>query len=1044
MRSVTAPRAVLVASVLAAAAGAALGQGEDLVPGRPDLVRPVHAVGLVLAEGSPADATAAALAPPPVRGESSAPGRAWGAVRIRWADAEPTPGAIDVARWEPLVLALARAGQPVVVVVEAGHPAYGSFGAAGFVPPAGAAGDGTALEAYRRGWNRVLRELARRWSGRLAAVAIDGALPGAGAPEAERLVAFEIKSAAVTITAESPSSGFWIRARDAGESALVVAAFEAAQDLVPYVDGMLFAAGAGEDLGTRAREERRRWVEVEAAATLAFEAALAPDLAGAPREDAALARAAELLGGGADLALLELPGPPLAGGAPAGARSLAAFAALVGPSYGLAPREGRGLDWAAPPDGVAWSYYFDEERFREVVAFWAAPGAPAPGEATLRVERTLRREITLFDPLGRIATPPRLEPQPDGTVLVTVPLAPRPLLLAIQREKTSPGGVGLDATEMETRSRRTVTAEEIIAAHQRFRAFQDDRLRSVRRPGQISFRARVGAATGSIDVSVKADQFWEPATGAEWVILDTYFNGVKLNWNRFPELPFLSREKIVAAPLDLNLDQRYAYEYEGVEEIDDRPAWRLRFEPLAETVSLYRGTAWIDQRTAALLKVRLRFTKTEPPIISDEETQSYAPYEGPDGTALWLPKRLDGQQIYTIAGANVVVLREIDFGAPAINDPGFAAAREQVYASDRQMLRDTDTGFKWLSKNEAGERTVLEKGDPTQWFAVAGALRDGSTQGVIPLAGVNYVDIDFRGKKEIFNAFIAGAFNNVAWTAPSFLGTKLDAGMNATLVAFEQVDRLYENGEEIPAQSVATIPQSLRFTFGYPLGDFVKIRSTLGLDYIEVRDADDTEDFVLPPDHLVYQGSLSIGFDRGGWSLGLRGAWAHRSQWSPWGPRGDLATPAEVEAKTSYATWEAAVQRSFFLPYFQQVELAATWYGGQDLDRFSDYEFGLFGANRLPGFGGSGIRFDQGGVFEATYGFNIAQVVGFDLSAEYGWVDDPQVAPGFSGHTGVGLAANFAGPWETLWRLDVGYSLASDLEPAEGKIDFFLAVLKLF
>jgi len=29
-------------------------------------------------------------------------------------------------------------------------------------------------------------------------------------------------------------------------------------------------------------------------------------------------------------------------------------------------------------------------------------------------------------------------------------------------------------------------------------------------------------------------------------------------------------------------------------------------------------------------------------------------------------------------------------------------------------------------------------------------------------------------------------------------------------------------------------------------------------------------------------------------------------------------------------------------------------------------------------------------------------------------------------------------------RLDVGYSLDSDLKPAGGKFDFFLAVLKLF
>lgn len=1002
----------------------------DLVPGRPALTRPLHAVGYVLPVGAPPESVAAALAPPAVAGDAGTPGRVWHVVRFAWRYADPVLGEGDLSRWDPVVDAAVRAEQPVLMVIEGERPA---------------AAEPEALNAYRRAWTGFLRDAARRWAGRVTAFAVSGALPSPDAEMAARDAAYEIKSAAVALTAESPASGFWIRARNPAEAGLVEQAFEEAGDLVPYVDGMLFSVAPEEDLERHAADVRGRWLALDASACLAFEIAMPAAPSPAAGEDEALARVTELLAGGADLAVLDAT--PAAAERPSGplpaARSLAALAALLGPAYGLAPSEGRGFSVSSEAGGVRWAYFFDEERFREAILFWAEEGVPVPSAAIALIDRHLRREIYLFDPLGQLLTPPAIEPAGEGRVSVAVPLARRPLMLVINREKTSPG-IDLEEERSEARGQKTVTAEEIIAAHQRFQAFQDDRLHTVRRPGTISFRVRVGAATGSLDLAVTADQYWDPRTGPEWVILDTYFNGVKLNWDKFPEIPFVSREKIVAVPLDLNLDRRYGYRYEGTEEIEGRMAWRLSFEPLAETVSLYRGTAWIDQRTAALLKVRLRYTKTEAPLISDEETQTYQPFEGPDGTVYWLPGLLEGQQIYTVAGANVVVLREIRFGAPTINDRGFEAARAAAYASDRQMLRDTETGFKWLSKDESGQRTVLERGDPTQWFAVAGALYDAGTDGVVPLAGVNYVDVDFRGRNEIFNAFLAGAVNNLTWTDPSFLGTKLDAGINVNLVAFASTDRVYQDGEEIEAEAVRSISQSVRLPLGYPFGDFFKVRGSLGVDYTNFRKADTTEDFVLPADHFLYSGSLQLGFDRGGWSLALDGTLSHRSDWAPWGPEGSLTSEKEADRTKTFSTWQASVQRSFFLPYFQKIEVSAEWYEGKDLDRFSEFQFGLFGTNRLPGFGGSGIRFESGGVLELRYGFNFAEVVGIDVSLEHAEVDDPQVGPGLSGHTGIGLAANLAGPWETLWRLDAGYSLASDLSSARGQFDFFLVVLKLF
>ena len=46
--------------------------------------------------------------------------------------------------------------------------------------------------------------------------------------------------------------------------------------------------------------------------------------------------------------------------------------------------------------------------------------------------------------------------------------------------------------------------------------------------------------------------------------------------------------------------------------------------------------------------------------------------------------------------------------------------------------------------------------------------------------------------------------------------------------------------------------------------------------------------------------------------------------------------------------------------------------------------------------------------------------------------------------TGVGLSANFVGPWRTIIALDYGYGLRSDIEEIEGSSEFLFVIFKLF
>src|SRR5262249_14308804 len=98
----------------------------------------------------------------------------------------------------------------------------------------------------------------------------------------------------------------------------------------------------------------------------------------------------------------------------------------------------------------------------------------------------------------------------------------------------------------------------------------------------------------------------------------------------------------------------------------------------------------------------------------------------------------------------------------------------------------------------------------------------------------------------------------------------------------------------------------------------------------------------------------------------------------------------------------------------------------------------------VRGFAGSGIRFDKGAILRAAYGFNLANVIKLEASVDQARVKSESTGGGWSNHTGIGLSANVLGPWKTVWQLEYGYALASDVEKVEGQSNLLLVILKLF
>jgi hypothetical protein len=223
----------------------------------------------------------------------------------------------------------------------------------------------------------------------------------------------------------------------------------------------------------------------------------------------------------------------------------------------------------------------------------------------------------------------------------------------------------------------------------------------------------------------------------------------------------------------------------------------------------------------------------------------------------------------------------------------------------------------------------------------------------------------------------------------------------------------------------------------------------------ELEEQGDLE-FVLPPDHVELSARLEASYSRRGFDLSAHARWARRSEWEAWGLRdpatGELgeivdgtfvATGGEPVVER-YTRWGANAFKEWYLPRFQKVRASVDWLDGADLDRFSRYSFGFFGDDRLSGFSGSGLRFDDGIIGRAGYAFNVLEVIRFDASVERAWVDDESDAAGRQSFTGLGLGGSIVGPWKTVISISYGRALESDVSELEDQQDFLLFVFKLF
>ena len=650
-------------------------------------------------------------------------------------------------------------------------------------------------------------------------------------------------------------------------------------------------------------------------------------------------------------------------------------------------------------DAYRFRVLFDERTFATHLVYWGDARAEL-----LDVAATLAMGGTpVVRDLQRGSRVPAANFKRDdvsGSINLQVPLTGGPMVVDFNE-----GAIEVFADRSDVSATRALSVAEIIARHQQQQRAQDFAVLNYSADARMAQHFRPTMADAGYDV-VTENRYYVSGTDIEWEELSFSVNGAKWGPDR-PPFPMLQAEKVLSLPLQLRFGNDYRYELRGTEVVDEFDCYVIDFQPIGSGVALYRGTVWIDRATFARVRVQTVQSGLPAPVVSNEETQHYTPVANIGGRPVFLFSRMSARQILMVAGRNVLVEKTVGFTNFQVNHRDFAEARESARASNRVMYKETDQGLRHYIKE--GEARVVSTRPSSSVKAMAiGVTIDPSYGFPLPIFGINYLDFEFGNPDTQLALLFGGVLAAGNIQRPKLGSTPLDASVDFFAIAAPSSDRLYGPEGEREDQRVLTWPLSTGLNLGWQYTAFQKAQFQYQFRFDGyVRDRTTSESFALPASTITNGVGGAWEYRRAGYSVVANGTWYRRRS-------------GEEPAYTKYT---ASISRDWYFRAVHKIHLNGAWFGGQRLDRFSKYQFGMFDDTRIHGVPASGLRFQELTMARGSYSFNLLDLYRLDLFLEQAWGRDRDVARAWRPVTGLGAAANLRVPWNMILRAEGGKSL---------------------
>ncbi|HEV3510399.1 MAG TPA: hypothetical protein VGS05_01765 [Candidatus Sulfotelmatobacter sp.] len=626
-------------------------------------------------------------------------------------------------------------------------------------------------------------------------------------------------------------------------------------------------------------------------------------------------------------------------------------------------------------------------------------------------------------------------------------------LISIHR--ASEGNLAVNDT-VEVKAGLELRVEEIIARWQRNREAQKQRLDNYMVSSFMNLHFESTNLEPGFDFSMQFEEFFNRTGPVEIAQKEFYINGVKYGKNHEFPLPEIEPEKIMTQPLELKLNERYEYKLLGTEQVNGVLCFVVGVEPKMRDEALYSGKIWIDGTNFQEVKQYLSQRGAKSNVLVNVETQNFELVRDAEGNQFNLLRSISAQQLLNAAGRDFVLQRTVQFSNYVINTPRFSSALAAEHTSDDPMYRDTDQGLRSLRK-KGHERVLIDQSAKQVKALVSGLMYGGTFNFPIPFLGLSTVNFDFHHTGAQLSTFFAGPI--VISDLSKQFRPKFRLAVDLALSGLPGENRIYSNNTELLQGQTWTWEQTAGLRASWQASTHLSVTASNYFAYDNfVRTSQSDEVYELPRNGLNVLPGLEIKYNRDGYVFHAQGIRGERIGWRPFGctslappPTGCGSTSSNPPPESAllvqhpqdgFTLYDAELFKDYYIHKFTKGGWDVSYWGGNQLDRFSRYSTSFLTAPRLHGIPPGTDFFDAIAMANVHYGFNVMDLVKVEGMYAYARARNLDESLRFKKFDGLELNFNTPGPLGTLMQGTVSYALDGNIPRYNSRWAVYILLFK--
>jgi hypothetical protein len=398
----------------------------------------------------------------------------------------------------------------------------------------------------------------------------------------------------------------------------------------------------------------------------------------------------------------------------------------------------------------------------------------------------------------------------------------------------------------------------------------------------------------------------------------------------------------------------------------------------------------------------------------------------------------------------------VQFSDYVINSPNFSGTLAAEHGSDDPMYRDTDQGLRSLQK-KSGVRVLVDQSVKRINALVAGVMYGGTFNFPIPFLGISKVDFDFHRTGAQLSTFFAGPIL-ISDLSKQFR-PKFRLALDLSLNGLPGQNRIYGNNTELVQGEVWTWEQTAGVRASWQATTHLSVTASNYFAYDNfLRTSQADEVYELPRNGLNVLPGLEIKYNLNGYVFDAQGTRGERIDWRPFGcislaqpPAGcgfSSANPPPQNAllverpQNAFTLYSADLNKDYYLGKFTKGGWDLSYWGGDQLDRFSRYFPSFLASPRLHGIPPGTDSFDAIAMANVHYGFNVMDLMKVDGMYAYARARNLDESLQFRKFDGLEVNFNTPGPMNTLVQGTVSYALDGNIARYNSRWAVYILIFK--